>query len=151
VRVGRNGIVIGGTGSDDIPDYDADYEYWKKHERVQKQTQKENNNVRETDYGTTPVSPQKRYTGVSAPGVWRPLSGGNPQGGDSTGIDSSPLENYVKMLVTSQLAAQGVPTNEPFQGQESNSVQAEPFQVNETSAIGNASDYIHKGFKKIFG
>jgi hypothetical protein len=134
VRVGKNGIVIGGTKADDIPDYDADYEYWKK----QKMMKKQNNNVRETDYGTTPVSPQKRYTGVSAPGVWRPLSGGNPQGGDSTGINTSPLENYVKMLVNSQLAAQGVPTNEPF-------------QVNETSAIGNASDYIHKGFKKIFG
>jgi len=142
VRVGTLGIMINGGGSGPI----SDSEYTNV--AVGGDIKRQNNNVSATDSGTTPVSPQKKYTAVSAPGVWRPLSGGNPPGADSTGIDASPLENYVKMLVTSQLAAQGIPTNEPF-GQGSNSVQSEPFQVNETSAIGNASNYIHTAFKKI--
>ncbi len=96
------------------------------------------NNVRSQGSGPGAVSPPKRYTAVSAPGVWRPLSQGNPQGGDATAIDASPLESYVKMLVNSQLAEQGIPTNEPF-------------QVNEVSAIGNASEYMKGSFKKIFG
>jgi hypothetical protein len=49
----------------------------------------------------------------------------------------TPLEDYVKMLVNSQLAAQGVPTNEPF-------------QVNETAALTNASDYMRKVFRGVF-
>jgi hypothetical protein len=49
----------------------------------------------------------------------------------------TPIETYVKMLVNSQLAAQGVPTNEPF-------------QVNESAAIGNASDYMKKVFRGVF-
>jgi hypothetical protein len=49
----------------------------------------------------------------------------------------TPLETYVKELVNSQLAAQGVPTNEPF-------------QVNATSAIQNASDYMKKMASSIF-
>ena len=49
----------------------------------------------------------------------------------------TPLETYVKELVNSQLAAQGVPTNEPF-------------QVNPTSVIQNASDYMKKMASSIF-
>jgi hypothetical protein len=96
------------------------------------------NDVRSAGSGAGAVSPPKRYTAVSAPGVWRPLSQGNPQGGNATAIDASPLESYVKMLVNSQLAEQGIPTNEPF-------------QVNEVSAIENASQYARASFKKIFG
>jgi hypothetical protein len=41
------------------------------------------------------------------------------------------------MLVNSQLAAQGIPTNEHF-------------QVNEAAAIPNASDYMKKVFRGVF-
>jgi hypothetical protein len=116
------------------------------------------NDVRSEGSGAGAVSPPKRYTAVSAPGVWRPLSEGNPQGGNATGIDASPLESYVKMLVNSHLATQGIPTNEPFSSESLPSeplpaepLPSEPFQVNETSAIGNASEYMKGAFKKIFG
>jgi hypothetical protein len=89
--------------------------------------------------GDKPVSPAPSYTHVTAPGVARaigsssvPASAANP-----TGLGDSPLESYVKMLVNSQLAAQGVPTNEPF-------------QVNEAAAIPNASDYMKKVFRGVF-
>jgi Plexin repeat len=142
IRGGPLGTVINGGGSGAVTD--SNYNL-----AVGGDMNIQNNNVSATDSGTTPVSPQKKYTGVSAPGVWRPLSGGNPPGADSTGINASPLENYVKMLVTSELAAQGIPTNEPFS--DSEIVESVPFQVNETSAIKNAAEYSHKAFKKIFG
>jgi hypothetical protein len=41
------------------------------------------------------------------------------------------------MLVNSQLAAQGVPTNEPFQS-------------SEATAIPNATDYMKKVFRGVF-
>jgi len=49
----------------------------------------------------------------------------------------APLESYVKLLVNSQLAKQGVPMNEPF-------------QVRESDAIPNATDYIKKVFRGVF-
>jgi hypothetical protein len=82
--------------------------------------------------------------------------------------DAAPLESYVKMLVNSQLAAQGIPTVEPFQssseagtyqGQRSDapepfqgqgSAAPQPFQVSETTAIPNASDYLKKVFRGVF-
>lgn len=84
----------------------------------------------------SPVSPARTYQ----------YAGGARKYGESSipatvrfdpKLGDAPLESYVKMLVNSQLAAQGVPTNEPF-------------QVNETEAIGNAEEYMHKAFKKIF-
>ena len=84
----------------------------------------------------SPVSPSTSY----------PYVGGARKHGDRSipatvrhdpKLGDAPLESYVKMLVASELAAQGVPTNEPF-------------QVNETEAIGNAEEYMHKAFKKIF-
>jgi hypothetical protein len=58
------------------------------------------------------------------------------------------------MLVNSQLAAQGVPTNEPFKQAANHTQQAqgamEPFQVNEAVAIPNASDYMKKVFRGVF-
>jgi hypothetical protein len=56
---------------------------------------------------------------------------------NSTGVDDAPLESYVKMLVNSQLAAQGIPTNEPF-------------TVREQEAIPNATDYMKKVFRGVF-
>ena len=65
--------------------------------------------------GAGAVSPPRTYNTVSGNGVVRRL-------GDSsipvTAVNSStgnPLDDYIKMIVRSQLAAQGVPTNEPFQ------------------------------------
>ena len=84
----------------------------------------------------SPVSPATTY----------PYVGGGRKHGESSipatvrfdpKLGDAPIESYVKMLVTSELAAQGVPTNEPF-------------QVNETHAIGNAEEYMHKAFKGIF-
>ena len=110
--------------------------------------------------GDKPVSPAPTYSVVTAPGVARaigsssvPASAANP-----TGLGDAPLESYVKMLVNSQLAAQGVPTNEPFAQDwkqvAGSSQQAggamEPFQVNEAVAIPNASDYMKKVFRGVF-
>jgi hypothetical protein len=68
-----------------------------------------------TGAGSGAVSPPKTYNTVSGNGVVRHL-------GDSsipvTAVNSytgNPLDDYIKMIVRSQLAAQGVPTNEPFQ------------------------------------
>jgi len=103
----------------------------------------------------------------TAPGVARPLGASSIPATvkHDMGMDDAPLESYVKMLVNSQLAAQGVPTNEPFQsgayqGQgpvgaeplQSGAYQglAEPFQVLEANAIPNASDYMKKVFRGVF-
>jgi hypothetical protein len=94
------------------------------------------NNVR-PDTGQ-PVSAAKNYSMVTAPGVARPLGASSIPASVRHDMDNStPLEDYVKMLVTSQLAAQGVPTNEPF-------------QVKETEALANASDYMRKVFRGVF-
>jgi len=92
------------------------------------------------------VRPKNEYSGgnsteyrwYTANGVARKVGSGSIP--DTVRKDNSldtPLETYVKELVNSQLAAQGVPTNEPF-------------QVNETSAIPNASDYMKKMVGGIF-
>jgi len=85
-----------------------------------------------------PVSEGKTYSVMTAPGVARSVGASSvpatvrnePRG------DDAPLESYVKMLVNSQLAAQGIPTNEPF-------------QLNESSTIANASDYLKKVFRGV--
>jgi len=86
-----------------------------------------------------PVSPATEYTMITAPGVARPVGASSIPATvrNEMGYDKSPIETYVKMLVTSQLAAQGIPTNEPF-------------QVNETAALANASDYMRKVFRGVF-
>jgi hypothetical protein len=85
-----------------------------------------------------PVSSAKTYDTVNAPGVVRSLTAGSIPATVQKGVDKddAPLESYIKMLVNSQLAAQGVPTNEPF-------------QVNETVALTNASDYLRKVFRGV--
>ena len=86
----------------------------------------------------TPVSPATSYTYATAPGVAVNLKSSSIPASvrHDPALGDAPLESYVKMLVNSHLAAQGVPTNEPF-------------QVNET--IENASEYMKKEFKEIFG
>lgn len=66
------------------------------------------------------VTPPKGKTDVGAPGISRPLGGSwerptVPAASGLSGLQGGPFEGYVKMLVKSELAAQGVPTAEPFQ------------------------------------
>ena len=49
---------------------------------------------------------------------------------------SSPLESYVKLLVRSELASEGIPMNEPF-------------QVNETEAPGNAATIVKESTRDL--
>jgi hypothetical protein len=95
---------------------------------------KEYNNTRKI-YGD--VSPATRYTMNTAPGIARKFSDSSVPSTVRGDGDETPIETYVKMLVNSQLAAQGVPT-------------VEPFQVNESAAIPNASDYMKKVFRGVF-
>jgi hypothetical protein len=83
------------------------------------------------------VSPATHYTMNTAPGVARKYSDSSIPSTVRGDGDETPIETYVKMLVNSQLAAQGVPT-------------VEPFQVNESAAIPNASDYMKKVFRGVF-
>jgi len=92
------------------------------------------------------VSPSTEYTMNTAPGVARRFRDSSVPSTVKDNEDETPIETYVKMLVNSQLAAQGVPTNEPFQ---SFSGAVEPFQVNESAAIPNASDYMKKVFRGV--
>ena len=64
------------------------------------------------------VSEPKKKDTVSAPGVIQPLgsSGYKPFFPAAVEIDQDkPFESYIQMLVRSELASQGVRTNEPFQ------------------------------------
>jgi hypothetical protein len=82
--------------------------------------------------------PPTRYTWDTANGVAKKVGSSSiPQTVRTENSLDTPLETYVKELVNSQLAAQGVPTNEPF-------------QVNPTSVIQNASDYMKKMASSIF-
>ena len=66
---------------------------------------------------SSPVSPATTYYTVNAPGVSRPVGSSSvrPSYPAAAGLDGTgPFETYVQMLVKSELAAQGVPTNEPF-------------------------------------
>ena len=83
------------------------------------------------------VSPPRYYSMNTAPGVARKYSDSSIPSTVRDDGDETPIETYVKMLVNSQLAAQGVPT-------------VEPFQANESAAIPNASDYMKKVFRGVF-
>lgn len=54
---------------------------------------------------------------VTAPGVSRPLGATSQQTSypAAAGLSGSPFDDYIKILVRSELASQGVPMNEPFQ------------------------------------
>jgi hypothetical protein len=109
-----------------------------------------------TRYTSGDVSPATRYTMNTAPGIARKFSDSSVPSTVRDDGDETPIETYVKMLVNSQLAAQGVPTNEPFQSSSAGTYQGqrspapEPFQVNESAAIPNASDYMKKVFRGVF-
>lgn len=120
--------------------------------------------------GSGPVSPAQSYKIVSAPGVARPAGASSVPATvrKDVGLGDAPLESYIKMLVNSQLAAQGVPTNEPFQSgalqgqgvsaepfqsralQGQGPVGTEPFQMSQEQAIPNATDYMKKVFRGVF-
>lgn len=107
--------------------------------------------------GDGAVSPVQSYKIVSAPGVARPAGASSIPATvrKDPALGDAPLESYVKMLVNSQLAAQGVPTVEPFQTsnagyQGQGPVGAEPFQVTQEQAIPNATDYMKKVFRGVF-
>lgn len=87
--------------------------------------------------GNTPVSPSRSYTTVSGNGVVRPLGASSipDTAVNSTGLGPAPLDAYVRMLVRSELASEGLPMNEPFSSSGAS---------NEASAIGNATEYITK-------
>jgi hypothetical protein len=88
--------------------------------------------------GDGAVSPPKLYTTVSGNGLVRRVGQSSVPFGISKSADlqASPLEDYVKLLVRSELASEGIPMNEPF-------------QVNETQALGNAEEYLKKTTKGI--
>jgi hypothetical protein len=96
----------------------------------------ETNEVRKQ---TGPVSPATMYSTVTAPGVARAVGASSIPATvrHDPALGDAPLESYVKMLVNSQLAAQGIPVNEPF-------------QVREADAIPNATDYMKKVFRGVF-
>jgi len=84
--------------------------------------------------GSGPVSRSTSYTTVSGNGVVRPLGASSipTTAVNSTGLGIAPLDAYVRMLVRSELASEGIPTIEPF------------GSSNEASAIGNATEYMMK-------
>jgi hypothetical protein len=88
--------------------------------------------------GSGAVSPPKLYTTVSGNGLVRRVGQSSVPFGISKSADlqASPLEDYVKLLVRSELASEGIPMNEPF-------------QVNETQALGNAEEYLKKVTKGV--
>ena len=58
---------------------------------------------------------------VTAPGVLRPANASSERPTFPAAVnlaEDRPFETYVQMLVRSEMAAQGVPTNEPFQIEE---------------------------------
>jgi len=68
-----------------------------------------------TGTGSGAVSPPTRYPYIFGNGVLRRVGQSSVPGGISRSADleASPLEDYVKLLVRSELASEGVPMNEP--------------------------------------
>jgi len=88
--------------------------------------------------GSGAVSAARTWTTASGNGNVVPLGARMPSSMWNSGdLYANPLESYVKLLVRSELASEGVPVNEPF-------------QVNEMSAIGNATDYMKGVFRGVF-
>ena len=91
------------------------------------------------------VSPPATKDSVGAPGVSRLLGSGGSRTGSwpaAAGLDGQggAFESYVKMLVKSELAGQGIRTNEPFSSRAASGqglhasvggARAEPFQVSD--------------------
>jgi hypothetical protein len=60
------------------------------------------------------VSPPSMSQYVSGNGAVRPMNAPMPGGTRSFDLDGNPIQDYIKTLVRSELASQGVPMNEPF-------------------------------------
>lgn len=94
-----------------------------------------------------PVSPAEPSNVVTAPGVVRPAAAGSikpsfPAAADLEGVaEGGPFETYVKMLVKSELAAEG----------RTAAVAADGFAMKEEGAIDNATGYVKKAWQGIFG
>lgn len=73
----------------------------------------------EKDSKKEPEKDMEQKNGVvSAPGTVRPASATSERPTFPAAVSATedrPFETYVQMLVRSEMAAQGVPTNEPFQ------------------------------------
>ena len=93
----------------------------------------------EGEYNTTKG---KLFKMITAPGVARNIDDSNIPFTVRQTSEEAQLDSYLKEMVNSQLAAQGIPTNEPF-------VSYEPF-VSESDAIPNASEYLKKVFRGVF-
>lgn len=92
--------------------------------------------------GAGPVSAAKTTKEVTGNGVVRPVgaTGGGPYTlTNQPGLFTSPFEEYVKVLIKSELAESGVPLNEPFQNQ----------QVAVTSANSSVANYVTKSITKM--
>jgi hypothetical protein len=86
----------------------------------------------EGEYNTTKG---KLFKMITAPGVARNIDDSNIPFTVREISEEAQLDSYLKEMVNSQLAAQGVPTNEPF--------------VSESDAISNASEYMKKVFRGV--
>ena len=88
-----------------------------------------------------PVSTAQIFDMITAPGVALPIGSSSvrPSYPAAAGLDGTgPFETYVQMLVKSELAAQGVPTNEPF---------AMPSIVD---TVRNATKEVKASMRKVF-
>jgi hypothetical protein len=65
--------------------------------------------------GSGPVSVARTTAQVTGNGVVAGAKGGPYTITNQPNLFTSPFEEYVKLLIKSELAAEGVPTNEPFQ------------------------------------
>lgn len=66
--------------------------------------------------GVPSTGPQPAPT-ITAPGISRPLGSASQQISypSAAGLGGTPFDDYIKIMVRSELAQQGVPLNEPFQ------------------------------------
>jgi hypothetical protein len=85
-----------------------------------------------------PLPDQPAFPVITAPGEVRPVDAGSerptfPAAAKPTGFEAQgPFESYVKLLVNSELSAQGIPVSEGFQGNSIESVVSNIKQIGAT-------------------
>ena len=85
-----------------------------------------------------PLPDQPAFPVITAPGEVRPVDAGSerptfPAAAKPTGFEAQgPFEGYVKLLVNSELSAQGIPVSEGFQGNSIESVVSNIKQIGAT-------------------
>jgi cytoskeletal protein RodZ len=98
--------------------------FYKTHEGYEEVTEQKVEDVQDNTFKQNVPEEDKEEEApagsstISAPGVTRPVGSTSerPTYPDATILEEDrPFETYIQMLVRSELAAQGVPTNEPFQ------------------------------------